>query len=193
MGPGLASAMSASTPIEQLPANIPCLEPSGINWAIFSMRFREAMKATRRWGYFDGTKSHPEPKDKGNVTDDETEAIEKWDHEDLVARYLLSQHLPDTTAICLSHYKTAKERWEKVNHEFMAKSMYMQKDLEQSFFEMRCAKGADVRCYAPGSFFFSFTFYSCTFTSSFSRPRYSEAPWTCQLTPRIPILLFPWR
>ena len=47
-------------------------------------------------------------------------------------------------------------------------------------------------CYAPGSFFFSFTFYSCTFTSSFSCLRYSKAPWTCQLTPRIPILLFPW-
>ena len=50
-----------------------------------------------------------------------------------------------------------------------------------------------MKCYAPGSFFFSFTSYSCTFTSSFSRLRCSEAPWTCQLTPRIPILLFPWR
>ena len=48
-------------------------------------------------------------------------------------------------------------------------------------------------CYAPGSFSFSFTFVSCTFTSSFSRLRCSEAHWTCQLTPRIPILLFPWR
>ena len=47
-------------------------------------------------------------------------------------------------------------------------------------------------CYASGSFSFSFTFVSCTFTSSFSRLRCSEAPWTCQLTPRIPILLFPW-
>ena len=130
MGPGLASAMSTSTPIKQLPANIPRLEPSSINWAIFSMCFWEAMQATRCWGYFDGTKSRPEPKDKGNVTDDKTEAIEKWDHEDLVARYLLSQRLPDTTTICLGHYKTAKEHWEKVNQEFMAKSMYAQNDLE---------------------------------------------------------------
>ena len=41
----------------------------------------------------------------------------------------------------------------------------------------------EISCYAPGSFSFSFTFYSCTFTSSFSRLRCSEAPWTCQLIP----------
>ena len=58
------SIMSAPSPsIEQLPANIPHLEPNSVNWAIFSMRFQEAMQATHCWGYFDGTKSCPVPKD----------------------------------------------------------------------------------------------------------------------------------
>ena len=48
-------------------------------------------------------------------------------------------------------------------------------------------------CYAPGQFSFFFTYYSCTFTSPFSRLHCSEAPWTCQLIPRIPVLIFPWR
>jgi len=87
--PSIISAPSPS--IEQLPANIPCLEPNGVNWAIFSMCFWEAMQATCRWGYFDGTKSRPVPKDKDNPTDTEVEAREKWDHKDLITCYLLSQ------------------------------------------------------------------------------------------------------
>jgi len=142
------SVMSAPSPsIEQLPANIPRLEPNGVNWAIFSMRFREAMQATRRWGYFDGTKSRPVPKDKDNPTDAEVEAREKWDYEDLIARYLLSQRLPDTTAIRVSGYSTVKERWEKVSEEFSAKSAYAQNDLEHAFLQMRCPKGGDVRAF----------------------------------------------
>ena len=110
------SAMSAPSPsIEQLPTNIPRLEPNGVNWVIFSMRFWEAMQATHRWDYFDGSKPHPEPKDKDKPMDAETEARDKWDYKDLIARYLLSQHLPDTTTIRVSGYSTVKERWEKVS------------------------------------------------------------------------------
>jgi hypothetical protein len=42
---------------------------------------------------------------------DETNVIEQWDHEDLIAQYLLSQHLPDTTAMCLSAYLTVASHW----------------------------------------------------------------------------------
>ena len=138
---------SPASHIEQLPANIPRLEPNGANWAIFSMRFKEAMQASRRWGYFSGTVARPEPNAKDKPTDEETEKMEKWDYEDLVARYLLSQRLPDTTAIRVGNFNTAKERWQKVSDEYTAKSTYAQNDLEQAFLEMRCIKGGDIRAF----------------------------------------------
>jgi len=81
------------------------------------------------------------------MTDDEKKAVEKWDHEDLAARYLLSQRLPDSIAVRLQVYTTAKTRWDHLVSEFTAQSIYAQNDLEQAFFDMRCAKGVDVRVF----------------------------------------------
>ena len=76
-----------------------------------------------------------------NVTLDEIEAIEKWDHNDLVARYLLSQRLPDSTAVRVGLIPNARLRWDRVQDEFVAKSIYMQNDLETVFYNMRCPRG----------------------------------------------------
>jgi hypothetical protein len=139
------ASSSAPAPLtEQLSATIPRLNSEGANWAVFSMRFREAMQTTHRWGYFDGSKAHPAPKDKANPSETETEAMERWDYEDQVARYFLSQRLPDETAMEVSTYQTAKERWDAVMQEYTAKSAYAKNDLEQAFLEMRCPKGGDV-------------------------------------------------
>jgi hypothetical protein len=138
----------ASSPsIEQLPANIPRLELDGSNWAIFVVRFRESMQVNHRWGYFDGKITCPEPADPSNVMEDKQKSIEKWDHKDLVTRYLLSQRLPDSTAVRMGAYPTAKARWDRVNDEFTAKSVYAQNDLESTFYDMRCAKGGDVHVF----------------------------------------------
>ncbi len=75
----------------------------------------------------------------------ESEAIEKWEHKDAVASYLLSQCLPDITVMCLTSCLTAHDRWDMVIKEYQAKSAYAQADLHQSFLEMCCAKGGDVR------------------------------------------------
>ena len=98
-----------SATIEQLPANIPRLEPNGANWAIFQMRFKDAMKVTCQWGYFTSLKPCPRIQDLAAPTDDELNAIEQWEHDDSVACYLLSQRLPDTTVMHLSSCPTAKE------------------------------------------------------------------------------------
>ena len=146
--PSVPSTMSApSSTIEQLPTNIPCLEPNGVNWAVFSMRFQKAMQATCCWLYFDGSKPRPVPADKAKPTDAKTEAIDKWDYKDQITCYLLSQCLPDTTAMQVSHFKTVKECWEKVTEEFTAKSMYVKNDLEHTFLLMRCPKGGDVQAF----------------------------------------------
>jgi len=75
----------------------------------------------------------------------ESKAIEKWEHEDAVASYLLSQRLPDITVMRLTSCLTAHDRWEMVTKEYQAKSAYTQANLHQSFLEMCCAKGGDVR------------------------------------------------
>jgi hypothetical protein len=134
-----------TTPIiEQLPANIPWLDPNGTNWAIFKTCFQEAMKVTCQWDHFTGAKPCPKPKVTDKPTDAKREAIEKWEHEDAVASYLLSQRLLDITVICLTNCLTAHDQWEMVTKEYQAKSAYAQADLHQSFLEMCCAKGGDV-------------------------------------------------
>ena len=70
--------------------------------------------------------------------------MEAWDHKDLVVQYLLSQHLPDMTAIHLSAYNTAKEHWKRINEEFTVKSIYTQNVPESAFLDMKCPKGGDV-------------------------------------------------
>ena len=105
------------------------------------------MQASCQWGYFDGTNACLEPKVDGKPTDDEQEKMEKWDHDDLITHYLLSQHLPDTTAIQVGNFNTAKEWWQKVSNEYTAKSTYAQNNLKQAFLEMHCTKGADVRAF----------------------------------------------
>jgi len=103
------------------------------------------MRVTRRWGYFSGTKPCPVPADPANVTTTEAASIEEWEYQDSVASFLLSQRLPDTTAMRLANCSTTMERWALVSSDYQAKSAFAQADLHQAFLDMRCTKGVDVR------------------------------------------------
>ena len=105
------------------------------------------MQASRRWGFFDGSNLRPSPSDPLNVTLDKIEAMEKWDHNDLVARYLLSQRLPDSTAVRIGPIPNVRLRWDWVQDEFIAKSIYVQNNLETAFYDMHCSRGGDVRTF----------------------------------------------
>ena len=133
--------------IQLLPSNILCLEADGSNWAIFVLRFREAMQVARRWPYFEGTIPCPSPKDPAKVPDNEKKSIEDWKYEDLAACYLLSQCLPDSIAIWLQSLTTAKARWDRLVFDFTTQSIYAQNDLEEAFFSLTCAKGEDIRSF----------------------------------------------
>ena len=134
-------------PIDELPANIPHLKPDATNWVLFSLRFREAMQVARRWEYFDGTKPRPTSNDPSAPTNAEIEAQKLWDHEDIVACYLLSQRLPDMTFMRLSQYQTAQAHWTHLNDEYTTKSVYALNRLEEAFFDMRYPEDADVQTY----------------------------------------------
>jgi len=102
------------------------------------------MQATRCWPFFKGTISVPTVKDPSKISEAEKKEIKVWEHNDLAARYLLSQHLPDSVTVRLQAYNTVKSRWDHLVSEFTAQSVYAQNDLEQVFFNMWCPKGGDV-------------------------------------------------
>ncbi len=141
MGPALTATNNMSDP---LPTSIPHLKPNGSNWAIFSMRFQEAMEANQKWGHFDGTTPCPVPANTTTPTDAEAKAVANWRQDKIVAKYLLSQRLPDSTAVRLKSLTSTKERWTKVKTEFSVKSQYAEADLLTMFLEMCCLRSGDV-------------------------------------------------
>jgi hypothetical protein len=44
---------------DTLPSSIPKLDASGVNWAIFSVRFQDAIEAKGFWDHFDGSSLRP--------------------------------------------------------------------------------------------------------------------------------------
>jgi hypothetical protein len=99
----------------EVPPEVPHLLPNGMNWSTFSTSFHEAMKAAHRWGHFDSTTPRPVPKDTDAPTKGEEETeTETWDYEDAVARYLLSQRLPDSIMFQVGECPTACASWEQV-------------------------------------------------------------------------------
>jgi len=44
---------------DSLPSSVPKLDASGLNWAILSICFCNAVKAKGFWGHFDGTTPFP--------------------------------------------------------------------------------------------------------------------------------------
>ncbi len=139
MGPGSSTAMN-----DPLPTTVPRLDPTGSNWAIFLMCFEEAMEANQKWGHFNGKVTCPVAADPLNITADESKAIEAWKLDETVARYMLSQCLPDSTAVRLKAVSSVADRWTKVEAEFSVKSQYAETDLLTTFSEMCCPKGGNV-------------------------------------------------
>ena len=103
------------------------------------------MRHTRRWGYFDGSNARPVPKDPDHPTDAEELAAEQWDREDETAGYLMSQRLPDLVILDIGDFTTTREQWDVICSIFTAKTEYAMTDLHQSFLDMKCPRGGNVR------------------------------------------------
>jgi len=103
------------------------------------------MAINGRWGHFDGSDPRPVPKDPKHPTDAEEQAAHHWDREDDVAGYLMSQRLPDEIILDIEEYTTTQEQWDALSGIFTAKTDFMQMDLHQSFMDMKCPRGGDIR------------------------------------------------
>ena len=147
---GTTTAPPVPTPsssLEHLPANVPVLELNGSNWPVFSMRFRKAMTATKRWVYFSGMRARPVPVDPANPTPEEQAQMQAWDDADESVQFLLGQRLQDSTAVTIDKFDTAAQQWMELSAYFTKKSAYVKNDLETTFRELKCPKGGDVRTF----------------------------------------------
>jgi hypothetical protein len=102
------------------------------------------MEANQKWGHFYGSAARPVPANTAAIEAEEKVAMAAWDQDEVVSRYLLSQRLPDSTAVRLKPLTSVKERWDKVKSEFSVKSQYAETDLLTVFTEMRCPRSGDV-------------------------------------------------
>ena len=103
IAPASSSATSISTTVsaastslsDQLPGSVPKLDSSGLNWAIFSVHFQDAVEAKGFWGHFDGSETCPTAANPEDPTDEETTKINQWKKNERLAKSLLTQKLPD--------------------------------------------------------------------------------------------------
>jgi hypothetical protein len=55
----MMTTVTATSLSDSLPTSVPKLEATGLNWAIFLVRFHDAVDAKGYWGHFDGSTPVP--------------------------------------------------------------------------------------------------------------------------------------
>jgi hypothetical protein len=117
---------------DSLSSSVPKLDASGLNWAIFAVRFEDAVEAKGFWTHFDGTGPRPTAAavsvvgGDGTTTvkppsDAELAAIDQWDKDERSAKSLLTQKIPDSTLMRIHNKRTVKERWDAIVTEYTEK------------------------------------------------------------------------
>ena len=161
---------------DTLPSSIPKLDASGMNWAIFAVRFQDAVEAKGFWGHFTGAKPRPTAVVPGTkavtvptavpaegeeapapvaaapttpvLTAEELAVAQKqWDKDELSAKSLLTQKIPDSTLMRIHAKKTVRERWEAIVSEYTEKGAYAQTDLRKEFLKSKCPVRSNVRTF----------------------------------------------
>jgi len=160
------TSVTATSLADTLPSSVPKLDASGLNWAIFSLRFQDAVEGKGYWGHFDGTSKRPiAPKPEDLLVTPETAAalvadapipaapsaedlaaaISQWDKDERSAKSLLTQKIPDSALMRIRNKKTVKERWDAITSEYTEKGTFTQTDLRTRFLESKCPDKGNVR------------------------------------------------
>jgi reverse transcriptase-like protein/LTR polyprotein gag-polypeptide-like protein/zinc knuckle protein len=140
--------ITTSSLSDTLPSSVPKLDAEGDNWAIFLVRFMDAVEAKGFWGHFDG--SSPAPVTTIDLSDAEKAAKIQWDKDERSAKTLLTQKLPDSTVMEIHAKKTVKERWEAVVKEYTVKGTYAQTEMRAKFLTSRCPEKGNAREFLRG-------------------------------------------
>ncbi len=125
------------------------LEANGSNWVIFQHRFTIAVQQKRVWGQFDGTSPRPSeassPTSSVTASEEQKKKLSDWNERETLAKYLLTQKLPDSIFTKYLRKDTVAEIWSALVTEFTQKSMIMKSNLHSEFMALRYQKGADLR------------------------------------------------
>ena len=138
------STVTTSSLSDTLPSTVPKLDAEGENWAIFYVRFMDAVEAKGFWGHFDG--SSPEP----DSSDAQKAEKSQWEKDERLAKTLLTQRLPDSTVMEIHGKKTVKERWEAVVREYTVKGAYAQTEMRSKFLTSRCPEKGNAKEFLRG-------------------------------------------
>ncbi|KAG2344659.1 hypothetical protein BDR05DRAFT_999045 [Suillus weaverae] len=134
--------MSTTVPVttDTLPSNMPKLDLKGMNWAIFSVCFQVAVKAKDLWKQFN--KSNPKPVSMSAtsgvttiVSPPNPVALAQWQKHKNLAKHLLTQWIPDSTALRVQHMTDIAAMWKEIVCEYTEKGTYVQTDLHTKFLE----------------------------------------------------------
>ena len=131
-----------------LPSNVPKLDVKGTNWAIFAFCFQVAVEVKDLWGHLDGSTTCPKYPDP--MSADQKTEVNKWVKDEQMAKYLLAQQIPDSTALRVQKKATVADMWKEISKEYTEKGAYAQTDLCTQFLESKLAKGADIRQFLDG-------------------------------------------
>src|ERR1700679_3239077 len=142
------STVMTSSLSDTLPSTVPKLDAEGDNWAIFLVRFMDAVEAKGFWGHFDG--SSPAPVLDSDATDALKAAETQWDKDERSAKTLLTQKLLDSTVMEIHSKKTVKERWEAVVKEYTVKGVYAQTEMRAKFLTSRCSEKGNAKDFLRG-------------------------------------------
>jgi hypothetical protein len=152
------SSSTATSLSDSLPASVPKLDSSGTNWAIFEIRFHDAVEAKGFWGHFDGTTKPPTLGTPAIAVTGQTAVpatglspeeyateLKQWEKDERSAKALLNQKIPDSTLMRIRLKPSAKERWNAIEREYTEKGAYAQTELRQKFMESKCMDKGNAR------------------------------------------------
>src|ERR1700678_2834927 len=142
------STITTSSLSDTLPSSVPKLDAEGDNWAIFLVRFMDAVEAKGFWGHFDGTSTLPVTTSASSTA--EIAAKTQWEKDERSAKTLLTQKLPDSTVMEIHTKKSVKERWEAVVKEYTVKGAYAQTEMRAKFLTSRCPERGNVKEFLKG-------------------------------------------
>ena len=151
-------SVTATSLSDTLPSSVPKLEMTGANWAIFEIRFRDAVEAKGFWGHFDGKTKLPVLGTPA-VTDHDRKLITpatglspeefsaetiQWEKDKHSAKSLLNQKIPDSTLMRIRSKTTVEEHWKAIEKEYTEKGAYAQTKLRQKFLKSKCVDKGNV-------------------------------------------------
>src|ERR1700678_2281432 len=142
------STITTSSLSDTLPSSVPKLDAEGDNWAIFLVRFMDAVEAKGFWGHFDGTSTLPVTTSASSTA--EIAAKTQWEKDERSAKTLLTQKLPDSTVMEIHTKKSVKERWEAVVKEYTVKGAYAQTEMRAKLLTSRCPERGNAKDFLRG-------------------------------------------